>query len=118
MLLLLLLLVLFYYYYCCYIIIIVVVIITITGSIVVVVVVVVIVVVVIITGGIGLDGISKVKVHVPQAQVTEGLSSSVFEVTALATIPSDSSAHKVIIILYIHVCTYNNTIVTISITLY
>ncbi len=117
MLLLLLLLVLFYYYYCCYIIIIVVVIITITGSIVVVVVV-VIVVVVIITGGIGLDGISKVKVHVPQAQVTEGLSSSVFEVTALATIPSDSSAHKVIIILYIHVCTYNNTIVTISITLY
>lgn len=31
----------------------------------------------------------------PQAKVTEGLSSSVFEITAPATIPSDNSAHKV-----------------------
>lgn len=31
----------------------------------------------------------------PQAQVTEGLSSSVFEIVAMATIPSDSTAHKV-----------------------
>ena len=35
-------------------------------------------------------------VAVPQAQVSEGLSSSVFEITALATIPSDNSTHKVI----------------------
>lgn len=31
----------------------------------------------------------------PQAKVTEGLSSSVFEITVPATIPSDNSAHKV-----------------------
>ena len=32
---------------------------------------------------------------IPQAKVTEGLSSSVFEVETPATIPSDSSSHKV-----------------------
>ena len=32
---------------------------------------------------------------IPQAKVTEGLSSSVFEITAPATIPSDNSDHKV-----------------------
>lgn len=31
----------------------------------------------------------------PQAQVTEGISSSAFEITALASIPSDNAAHKV-----------------------
>ena len=60
----------------------------------------VVVVVVIITGGIGLDGLSKEKVRVPQAQVTEGLSSSVFEIIAPATIPSDSSSHKVLEIVH------------------
>lgn len=31
----------------------------------------------------------------PQAQVTEGLASSVFEIVASASIPSDNSSHKV-----------------------
>ena len=31
----------------------------------------------------------------PQAHVSEGLSSSVFEIVAMATIPSDGTAHKV-----------------------
>ena len=31
----------------------------------------------------------------PQAEVTEGLASSVFDIAASASIPSDNSAHKV-----------------------
>ena len=31
----------------------------------------------------------------PQAQVTEGLASSVFDIAASASIPSDNSSHKV-----------------------
>ena len=31
----------------------------------------------------------------PQAKVTEGITSSAFEIAALATIPSDNAAHKV-----------------------
>ena len=39
----------------------------------------------------------------PQAEVTEGLASSVFDIAASASIPSDNSAHKVCVcVLLIH----------------
>ena len=50
--------------------------------------------------GLVSDGMMYGRLAVPQAQVTEGLSSSVFEITALATIPSDNSTHKVINYIY------------------
>ena len=53
----------------------------------------------------------------PQAKVTEGLSSSVFEVAVPATIPSDSSSHKVILPLleYCHLSfLYQVSITTIN----
>ena len=42
-----------------------------------------------------MDGMSNQQVTVSHSQVTEGITSSVFEIAALATIPSDDSAHKV-----------------------
>ena len=36
------------------------------------------------------------EIEAPQAQVSEGLSSSVFEIVSLANIPADKSGHKVI----------------------
>ena len=42
-----------------------------------------------------MDGMSNQRMGVPQSQVTEGITSSVFEIVATATIPSDDSAHKV-----------------------
>ena len=35
------------------------------------------------------------EIEAPQAQVSEGLSSSVFEITSPANIPADKSGHKV-----------------------
>lgn len=48
-------------------------------------------------GGIALDGIdlSRENITVPQAEVNEGLSSSVFDVVTPATITSQGSEHKV-----------------------
>ena len=34
-------------------------------------------------------------IEAPEAQVSEGLSSSVFEISTIATVPSDNSGHKV-----------------------
>lgn len=38
---------------------------------------------------------SSAPIKAPEAQVSEGLSSSVFEITTLANIPADQSGHKV-----------------------
>ena len=40
----------------------------------------------------------------PQAEVTEGLASSVFDIAASASIPSDNSAHKVCVCVCVCVC--------------
>ena len=40
-------------------------------------------------------GEEEAQIVAPQAQVSEGLSSSVFEITTPASIPADNSGHKV-----------------------
>ena len=59
--------------------------------------------------GSALPSLPSVPLARPQAQVTEGLSSSVFEIDASATIPSDNTAHKVHTYIHTHTRTYTHT---------